>query len=56
MIKNSSLTSAAIANLIDYFRKASCTGVTKYDLKEVYYKGVKCKVIIEVQNVQSSSV
>lgn len=42
MKETPSLTSVAIADLIDCLKEAGCKGVTKYDLKgEVYYQGVK---------------
>lgn len=40
----SSLTSVDLASLSDYLREAGCTEVTKYDLKEVYYQGVKLTI------------
>ena len=42
MKETPSLTSVAIAILIDYLREAGCKKVTKYNLiGEVYYQGVK---------------
>lgn len=38
MKETPSLTSVAIANLVDYLRRASCTEVTKYDLKKCIIK------------------